>query len=174
MVTEDYVSFQTAKLLKEKGFDGNCYKVWAKESKSEPKLYAAPSFVEGDTTVNRESVEDGERFINDLNPSEYKIEGYLAPTLHIALKWIQKVHNILIVADYIYECTDTSWVYKIYRLDENGKPEKVAITGVGYGIDGSPYTETVGYRDYERSYKDYATREEAEEDGIRYVLENYI
>ena len=174
MVTEDYVSFQTAKLLKEKGFDGNCYKVWAKESKSEPKLYAAPSFVEGDTTVNRESVEDGERFINDLNPSEYKIEGYLAPTLHIALKWIQKVHNILIVADYIYECTDTSWVYKIYRLDENGKPEKVAITGVGYGIDGSPYTETVGYRDYEMSYKDYATREEAEEDGIRYVLENYI
>ena len=98
MVRENYVSFETAKLMKVKGFDGQCYKVWAKESKSEPKLYAAPSFVEGDTTVDRESVEDGERFINDLNPSEYKVEGYLAPTLQMAVQWIQEAHNIIIVA----------------------------------------------------------------------------
>ena len=56
MITDDYVSYETAKLLKEKGFDGNCYKVWVKETKSEPKLYAAPSFVEGDIVVNKKSV----------------------------------------------------------------------------------------------------------------------
>jgi len=94
MVYEDYVSFETAKLLKEKGFDGNCYKVWAKESNSEPKLYTSHSFVEGNITVNRESVEDGERFINDLNPSEYKIEGYLAPTIQMAMKWLREVHKL--------------------------------------------------------------------------------
>ena len=173
MIRENYVSFETAKLLKEKGFDGQCYKVWAKESKSEPKLYAAPSFVEGDTTVDRESVEDGERFMNDLNPSEYKVEGYLAPTLQMAVQWIQEAYNILIVADYEDECTDTSWYCKVYRLGENGKPERVAITGTYYDYSGE-HKQIVGYRDYERGGKEYATREEAEDDGIRYVLENYI
>jgi len=28
MITEDYVSFETAKLLKEKGFDEECYRFW--------------------------------------------------------------------------------------------------------------------------------------------------
>ena len=43
-----------------------------------------------------------------------------------------------------------------------------------YDKDNNPTEHIVGYRDYERSYKDYATREEAEDDGIRYVLENCI
>ena len=100
--------------------------------------------------------------------------GVYAPTLQRTIKWLEEVHHILVVADYIYECTDTSWVYKIYRLGENGKPERVEITGVRYGIDGEPYVETVGYRDYELSHKDYTTREEAEDEGIRYVLKKYV
>ena len=31
MVTEDYVSFETAKLLKEKGFDEKCFQYWHEE-----------------------------------------------------------------------------------------------------------------------------------------------
>lgn len=92
----------------------------------------------------------------------------------MAMKWIQEAHNIIIVADYEYECTDTSWYFKVYRLGENGKPESVPIKGVSYDKDNNPTEHIVGYRDYERSYKDYATREEAEDDGIRYVLENCI
>ena len=95
------------------------------------------------------------------------------PSLWDVMKWLEEVHHILVVVDYVYECTDTSWVYKIYRLGENGKPERAEVTGVRYDKDGNQHTETIGYRDYELSYKSYATREEAEDEGIRYVLEKY-
>ena len=100
-------------------------------------------------------------------------EYYPTPSLWDVMKWLEEVHHILVVVDYVYECTDTSWVYKIYRLGENGKPERTEITGVRYDKEGNPHTETIGYRDYELSYKSYATREEAEDEGIRYVLEKY-
>ena len=96
-----------------------------------------------------------------------------APSLWDVMKWLEEVHHILVVVDYVYECTDTSWVYKIYRLGENGKPERAEVTGVRYDKDGNQHTETIGYRDYELSYKSYASREEAEDEGIRYVLEKY-
>ena len=95
------------------------------------------------------------------------------PSLWDVMKWLEEVHHILVVVDYVYECTDTSWVYKIYRLGENGKPERDEVTGVRYDKEGNPHTETIGYRDYELSYKSYASREEAEDEGIRYVLEKY-
>ena len=95
------------------------------------------------------------------------------PSLWDVMKWLEEVHHILVVVDYVYECTDTSWVYKIYRLGENGKPERVEVTGIRYDKDGNQHTETIGYRDYELSYKSYASREEAEDEGIRYVLEKY-
>ena len=95
------------------------------------------------------------------------------PSLWDVMKWLEEVHHILVVVDYVYECTDTSWVYKIYRLGENGKPERAEVTGVRYDKEGNPHTETIGYRDYELSYKSYASREEAEDEGIRYVLEKY-
>ena len=95
------------------------------------------------------------------------------PSLWDVMKWLEEVHHILVVVDYVYECSDTSWVYKIYRLGENGKPERVEVTGVRYDKEGNPHTETIGYRDYELSYKSYASREEAEDEGIRYVLEKY-
>ena len=101
------------------------------------------------------------------------IEYHPVPLLRDVMKWLEEVHHILVVVDYVYECTDTSWVYKIYRLGENGKPERVEVTGVRYDKDGNPHTETIGYRDYELSYKSYASREEAEDEGIRYALEKY-
>ena len=96
-----------------------------------------------------------------------------APSLWDVMKWLEEVHHILVVVDYVYECTDTSWVYKIYRLGENGKPERAEVTGVRYDKEGNPHTETIGYRDYELSCKSYASREEAEDEGIKYVLEKY-
>ena len=138
MVTEDYVSFETAKLLKEKGFDADI-----------------------DLWYNS----DGEIF--HLYHYDYNAIKYFAcvqcPTLQMATKWIQKTFNIVIIPNYEYECDDTPWCYKIFMLKENGKPERIAIRGV-----------IVCYRDYERSYKDYFTKEEAIEDGIKYCLENLI
>ena len=153
MIAEDYVSFNTSKLLKEKGFDGECRAYYVKSKECGIKLFHA---------------KEPYNYNNNVHPCTS------APTLQMAMKWIQEVHNIIIVADYEYECTDTSWYFKVYRLGENGKPERVAVKGVSYDKDNNPTEHVVGYRDYERSYEDYATREEAEDEGIRYVLENYI
>ena len=121
--------------------------------------------------MNKEN--DSVELINLFHFTKSVDEYYHAPSLWDVMKWLEEVHHILVVVDYVYECTDTSWVYKIYRLGENGKPERAEVTGVRYDKDGNPHTETIGYRDYELSPKSYATREEAEDEGIRYVLEKY-
>lgn len=154
MITEDYVSFEIAKLLKEKGFDKAVlitdwwYDAEGQAHKRGNYSYGGAPFYDKETCFN-------------------------CPTLQMAIKWLNDVHHILVVSDYEYEFTDTSWYFKVYRLGDNGKPERVPVKGVSYD-DSGEHEHIVGYRDYERSYKDYTTREEAEEGGIRYVLENLI
>ena len=70
MITEDYVSFETAKLLKEKGFDCKCLAIYYPDGRLE-------TF---DTPYN------------------YNIPGGIsdvisAPTLQMAMKWLREVHN---------------------------------------------------------------------------------
>lgn len=144
MITEDYVKFETAQLLEEKGFDETCFR-WA------------------DTKEQYES--------DDWDVWNCSGHAIGIPTLQKAMKWLREVHHIIVAIDYDYEFTDTSYCYKIYQLGENGKPERVAITGVS---DGDEEEHIVGFRDYKRSYKDYATYEDAADDGIRYCLENLI
>ena len=92
MITEDYVSFETAKLLKEKGFEGE-NRDW----------YNMEGFIE------EVGVDDGiaptahEDIFNNIIP---------APTLQMAMKWLREVHNIAInigwgeifVEDYRWWC----------------------------------------------------------------------
>lgn len=101
------------------------------------------------------------------------IEYHPAPSLWDMMIWLKDVHHILVIVDYEYECTDKSYYYKIYRLGENGKPERADVTGVRYDKDGNQHTETIGYRDYIRSCEDYEKYEEALMEGIKYVLEKY-
>ena len=73
-VAEDYVSFETAKLLKEKGFNEpiqHFYKIDSKE------LYRGTVFT---------NTQIGDKFYN-------------APTLQMAMKWLREVHNIDINID---------------------------------------------------------------------------
>ena len=74
MITEDYVSFETAKLLKEKGFDWDCKQVY--------------------DLVRPQSCADGKMYDNfpDENPNAYD-ELVSAPTLQMAMKWLRKKHN---------------------------------------------------------------------------------
>jgi len=67
MITEDYVSFETAKLLREKGFDGDGY--------AAIKVFANNYF-----EVNGEWI----------NPTKDTV----IPTLQMAMKWLREVHNI--------------------------------------------------------------------------------
>lgn len=72
MITEDYVSFETAKLLKEKGFDERCNHYY----KNEKYL-----------------VDLGYTNIHSYANSDL-IEEFAAPTLQMAMKWIRIEHNI--------------------------------------------------------------------------------
>lgn len=67
-ITEDYVSFDTAKLLKEKGFDEYC------------GYYSSDGEYWGYCTYNHR----GKDYIS-------------APTLQMAMKWLREVHNKIIV-----------------------------------------------------------------------------
>ena len=175
MITEDYVSFEIAKLLKEKGFKNWCYRCYGTAVCHK----GVPISFDEECDLKDEGREDEIEYIEggclyDFGCDNRKEDEnlYAAPTHQRAIKWIEEVHHILVIVDYIYECTSTSWVYKIYRLGENGKPERCAVKGISYDDNNNPTEHIVGYRDYELSYKDYATRKEAEDEGIRYVLEN--
>ncbi len=173
MITENYVSFDIAKLLKEKGFKEwcqCCYGTAVLHNGKDISFDEECDLKDEGRGNEIEYVEGGTFHYLNCNNGDEDTNVWAAPTNQMVIKWLEKVHHILVVADYVYECTDTSWVYKVYKLGENGKPERIKITGVRYGIDGEQYTETVGYRDYELSHKSYATREEAEEEGIKYCL----
>ena len=66
MITEDYVSYETAKLLNEKGFDENTLMVYSQNGNFMP--YGA--------------IED-----------TYQVF-YTAPTLQMAMKWLREAHNL--------------------------------------------------------------------------------
>lgn len=153
MVTEDYVSFETAKLLKEKGFDEPCQTWYG--------IYQELNFL-------------SEEEPNTNSSNRNALLDVACPTLQMATKWVQETFNIIIIPNYEYECDAIPWCYKIFKLGENGKPERVAVKGVSYDKDNNPTEHIVGYRDYERSYEDYSTKEEAIEEGIKYCLENLI
>lgn len=73
-ITEDYVSFETAKLLKEKGFNEPCWCYWNFGQEEYPTLLR----------------------YRHCNSDDYLEEKPTAPTLQMAMKWLRKVHKIFI------------------------------------------------------------------------------
>ena len=78
-IQEDYVSFETAKFLKEKGFDEVCYRIY--DTKEEELLGT-----------------DGIEFQNH----EADEETITAPTLQMAMKWLREVYKIYIDIETCY------------------------------------------------------------------------
>ena len=66
MITEDYVSFETAKLLKEKGFNEPCVYVYCHDSSED---------------------------IWDADKEDIACQ---KPTLQMAMKWLREKHNLFI------------------------------------------------------------------------------
>ena len=89
-ITEDYVSFETAKLLKEKGFDESTSMVYMSYGDL-CKLNRYNSICNSD--------------YNDITKNYFE---YTAPTLQMAMKWLREVHNIDIfpwkIGKGIYSC----------------------------------------------------------------------
>ena len=84
MVKEDYVSFETAKLLKEKGFDWVCHATY-----DTAVTGGKPKFSEYEVLSY---------FPYGMKNTDDKYSMIIsAPTIQLAMKWLREVHNIHIV-----------------------------------------------------------------------------
>jgi len=91
MITEDYVSFETAKLLKEKGFNELLNYYYTSDGR---KNYA--------TSYN-------------WNQTTGDFQDYSCPTLQMAIKWLRRVYNLHCNVDYDFVL---GWYCQITSLKE--------------------------------------------------------
>ena len=84
MITEDYVSFEIAKLLEEKGFE---------QHKCQHSYDSKGVF----------------KWSDNLDPYEYS-----APTLQMAMKWLREVHHIEIYITFGFPFIDGKQQYKYF------------------------------------------------------------
>ena len=103
MVIEDYVSFETAKLLKEKGFD-------------EATIGYYPIIGKAKETFHKGAAYRWNYFSD---------RGIAAPTLQMAMKWLRKEHNLYIDP---YPEDNCTWCLIIWEL----YPEHVKDCGGKY------------------------------------------
>jgi hypothetical protein len=91
-ITEDYISFETAKLLKDKGFD-NISSIMYKEN--------------------------GEICINPKSVSSWRLKyWYPCLTHQMAMKWLREVHNLYI--DIRININNSLYSFKIYSVGVSG------------------------------------------------------
>lgn len=88
MITESYVSFETAKLLKEAGFNVPCQS----------------QYTEGMGVWNVE-------YAYDFNADDF---GYSRPTQALAARWLREVHGICI----ILTPSSDGWIADLYDLNK--------------------------------------------------------
>ena len=93
MITEDYVSFETAKLLKEKGFDSECH-----------SHYYACHRPDGSVQYH----------IAEVYSLKSLKDFYLAPTLQMAMKWLREEHKLIPI---ILDGGNSYW----FRIDKDNK-----------------------------------------------------
>ena len=102
-ITEDYVSFEVAKLLKEKGFDVKTINFW----------HIVPS-----ETCNFNALE--KIACVDINEPEYSENYYPMITLQMAMKWLREEHNIHIGINPISGNGYNATIYDVADFDDYG------------------------------------------------------
>lgn len=145
MITEDYVSFKVAKLLKEKGFNEKC-----------PCLYRK-KLVDNKIVDNEELFASAHLMLtnSELEDKVYKDIVYCsAPTLQMVMKWLREVYNLHCNISYHFRL---SWHIRITSLKE---------TVIDHDI------EMKTYLPYKTC--DYSSYEEACEEAIKYCLKDLI
>lgn len=119
MITEDYVSFETAKLMKEKGFNEYCKSVYHVGS-----ICSVASlgyhYNEGyGAVVEEKQNSDFGKYDNAIS----------APTLQMAMKWLREEHNKSIeVRSQGLKATGLGWVTEIYNLRNQDKEYDTVFT----------------------------------------------
>ncbi len=149
MITEDYVSFEVAKLLKEKGYD------WVE----------SPFYSEQDRDEWRynNSYEIPNPTYNKDIPFDSETQTMVAPhiSIQMAMKWLRKVHNLVICAEIGNENNKGNTDYynpdRWYWFFDITNEKGVLIDSESDFI-----------------LNEYSSYEEACEDAIKYCLENLI
>ena len=95
MITEDYVSFKTAKLLKEKGFDGEC------------DLF-------GRTDESGKIIREASKIAYSQGIDD---ECIILPTLQMAMKWLRKEHNLSVRPRYDEVEDEKEHLYYVWFFD---------------------------------------------------------
>lgn len=122
MITEDYVSFEIAKLLKEKGFDepvATCYSNY-----NGLKPY---------TLINT-------GVYSYKNSTEHSPFWISAPTLQMAMKWLREVHRLFIcveigVGAYAWNITNTTDYAIVYVDATVGTYEEACEVAIKYCLE---------------------------------------
>ena len=99
MITEDYVSFETAKLLKEKGFRHWCYKSYgtAVYHKGEPISFDEEhDLLDAGLGDEIEYIEGGYLYDFGCDNRKEDAKVWAAPTLWVAMKWLREVYGLFI------------------------------------------------------------------------------
>ena len=91
MITEQYVSFETARMLKEAGFDALCN-----------SMYTDNGFGWSD--------------LDKVNYNEYETS-YSRPTQSLAAKWLREVYNVAIYS--LYDDDMEQWFYVVDAFTKN-------------------------------------------------------
>lgn len=89
MIQEDYVGFETAKLLYKKGFDCECIGYY---------VYYEPNNVK--------------HSFPGMTNSTWGKDVYSAPTLQMAMKWLREVHKVDITID--PHKVGNNWIYQFH------------------------------------------------------------
>lgn len=103
MIEESYVSFDTAKLLKEVGFDVPCRGVYVTDR---------TGYYEFREYDNKQTTDD--LCWNTEDGFQYE---YLAPTQALAEKWLREVYNVAIYS--LYDDDMEQWFYVVDAFTKN-------------------------------------------------------
>lgn len=94
MITEDYVSFETAELLKEKGFDESVNRFYEVHN-------GKPSLVRSEYCRNAFTT------------------SYATPTHQMVLKWLREVYKLHITIKPYITTEGIMYVFEIYKLESD-------------------------------------------------------
>jgi len=134
MITEDYVSFETAKLLKKKGFpqEYDIYHSLVYNEEDYEDEYEVQRMV-----LETKLVKAGTLFSYPIGVPEPKC---YCPTLQMAMKWLREVHRLFIcveigVGAYVWNITNTTDHVVVYVDATVGTYEEACEAAIKYCLE---------------------------------------
>lgn len=152
MISEDYVSFETAKLLKEKGFSEWCFKCYgvAVLHNGADISFDEECELKDEGRENEiEYVEGGGLYDYGCNNRDKDAKVWAAPTLWVAMNWLREKYNVHIGVLISYQHIPRK--YEVHIMNTEKYEDIIVNSGINFN-----------------------SNKEACEAGIKYFLEHLI